>query len=169
MGKNINQGKENGGADKAYFDALTDRVMERIQLEESVLFTNPKLKQLPFNVPEGYFEQLGSRIMESTEETKVIPLFNRTWLRYAAAVVLLLVASLAFFNPFDREEETSYLSDISEDALIEYVSTEETAIEELFIDEELMELVIDDMMADIAYRYEDLINFEKEGIYIENY
>lgn len=157
---------------KAYFDSLTDRIMERVELEESVLFTDKRLKVLPFTTPEGYFDQLGKKILaETAVETKVIPLFARTWVRFAAAAAIVLIAIAGFvLSPtFSTNETEGYLSNIPDELLIDYVASDDNAIEELFIHEEVMEAVIEDMMADIAYKYEDLIDFEKDGLYLDNY
>lgn len=156
--------------DKAYFDSLTDRIMERIELEESILYRNSRLKTLPFRTPEGYFEQLGNDLFKiDQKEAKVIPLWSQNWVRYAAAAVILIFSVLFVTKPFEATTPQSYLGEIPEEVLIEYVAQEETAIDELFINEEVMNAVLDEMMADIAYTYEDLIDFEKDGLYLDNY
>lgn len=169
-GKHINPAQSQ--PDKAYFDSLTDKIMERVELEESILYTDERLKVLPFKTPEGYFDQLGAKILKSNkQETKVIPLFSQTWVRYAAAAAVLMVMVAAFVlnTPLSTTSTQEYLSNIPEETLIDYVVTDDAAIEELFINEEVMEAVIENMMADIAYKYEDLIDFEKDGFYLDNY
>jgi hypothetical protein len=157
-------------ADQTYFDSLTDRIMNRVEQEDSILNQNPLLKELPFKTPEGYFQRLGDRIIAETEEPKVVPMYAKQWFKFAAALAFVLVATLALLEPFSGPQEPDfYLSDISEEALIEYAAVEEGAIEELFKDEEVMQVVINDLMADIAYTYEDMIDFEKDEFFIENY
>jgi len=157
-------------ADKAYFDSLTDQIMNRVEQEDSMLNQNPLLKKLPFKTPEGYFEHLGDRLIAEAEGTKVVPLYAKQWFKFAAALAFVIVATLALLQPFSGPQEPDfYLSDISEEALIEYAAVEEGALEELFKDQEVMEVVINDMMADIAYTYEDMIDFEKDEFFIENY
>lgn len=165
-GKHIKMNQE---ADKAYFDSLTDRIMDRVELEKSVLFADPKLKELPFLTPDGYFEQLGESIVKQASSVKVIPLYNRSWFRYAATLVIILTTAFALLNPFEKDPFEKYLSDVSTEVLIEYTSSEETALDELFVDEEVMNVVINDMMADIAFTYEDLIDFETNEFYPDNY
>jgi len=164
-GKHI---KINQEADKAYFDKLTDEIMNRVELEDSLLYRDSSLKALPFTTPDGYFDQLGDKMMSNSVEPKVIPLYANTWLKYAAAVILLFVVAVFTLKPADTETN-NLLADISEDAIIEYASTEESALDELFLDEEVMEIVLDDLMADIAFTYEDMIDFEQGEFFSEGY
>lgn len=170
MGKHIklNQSKEK--ADKAYFDGLTDKVMDRIMEEQSILFQNSKLKELPFLTPEGYFEDLTNSIESKIDKpVKVVSIFPNQWIKYAAAVVLLAISTWAVFNSSFTKEPEDLLANISEEVLIDYVADEEGIMDEILIDEDVMQSVMDNLMADLAYKYEDLIDFENEGFYAENY
>lgn len=144
--------------------------MDRVEMEESILFNDERLKVLPFKTPKGYFDRLGNDLLNiDQKEVKVVPLWSQNWLRYAAAAVILIFSVILITKPFETTTPQSYLSEIPEEVLIEYVAEEETAIDELFINEEVMNAVLDEMMADIAYTYEELIDFEKDGLYLDNY
>jgi len=56
----------------------------------------PKIDE--FKTPEGYFEQLPDQIMESIHPTR-----NLAWVKYAAAVVLLLAAGIWATVPFEQQ------------------------------------------------------------------
>jgi hypothetical protein len=156
-------------ADEAYFASLTDQIMERVELEDSILYQNPELKELPFKTPDGYFERLSEQIvLQSKRQLIDLSHLRQNWLRYAAAVALILTASLAILGSFNQADSTElYFSDLSEELLLEYVAIDESAMNELFLDSEVMDIVIEDMMADVAISYEDLIDYEIDELYPE--
>jgi hypothetical protein len=49
-------------------------------------------RNMPYVVPEGYFDGLAGKVLQQTtnrQQAKVVGLFSRTWVRYAAAAVIL--------------------------------------------------------------------------------
>ena len=82
------------------------------------------LKKNIFQVPEGYFEQLSekinARINEEVKETKVIPLYRQSWVKYAAAVVLLVIVSVVALIVNRPSTDISFAT-LSNDEIIEYL------------------------------------------------
>ncbi|MCZ4224566.1 hypothetical protein [Pedobacter rhodius] len=81
-----------------YFEELTEMIETRIAFEQSVQPTNK------FAVPENYFETLQSRITSKIEaeqdpkkEAKIIPLWRRSFVKYASAACFLLIASFGIY------------------------------------------------------------------------
>lgn len=112
--------------------------------ENDILNNNPDLKQMPFSVPEGYFESF--RI-----EKQVVSIKTDLWTRVApyaamAAVFVLLVT----VGNFLLEKSTT-----------EYIMTEEDYI--LFSDNAMntitYEMVYGDHVAEAELMDEDIINY----------
>ena len=154
---------------KGYFESLADKIMDRIELENSRLLNDPTLKELPFKIPQNYFENLIDQIEQQSgiKEVKVIRLWSQKWLKYAASFTLILSTALFINQLAPQRSELDILSQLTEAEIINYLSTEKTALDELLAQEEIMELVLDDLMADIAYNYSDIINYEVEDLYFE--
>ncbi len=152
-----------------YFEGLTDKIMDRVDMEQSILFSHPVLRELPYKTPSNYFEELTDQIERKTEtsEVKVIPLWSQNWFKYAASFILILGAVFVLNQSINQEPETDLINQLTESEIIEYLSTEETGLDELLTQEEVMELVLDDMMADVAYNYSDLIDYEVDDLYFE--
>jgi len=81
-----------------YFEDLTEMIETRIAIEQSVLPSNK------FAVPENYFETLQSRITSKIEaehgnkkEAKIIPLWRRSFVKYASAACFLLISSFGVY------------------------------------------------------------------------
>jgi hypothetical protein len=91
---------------EGYFDQLPQVILDRIMVEEGALELEnvaPVLagleKRNPYNVPNGYFEQLNPMAFTeaATAPAKPIRLFSgKTMLRVAAALLLLLSAFLVW-------------------------------------------------------------------------
>lgn len=78
---------------------------------KDILNSDPKLKENPFIVPEGYFEGLTSKIMNRVEEEKSIPESGRKVrfmsgyrLAVAASIVGLAVLSFALLKVIIKKE-----------------------------------------------------------------
>lgn len=70
-----------------------------IKTESSLNYIMQKIPKIDeFKTPEGYFEQLPDRIMES-----IHPTLNLVWVNYADAVVLFLVAGIWTIVPFEQQ------------------------------------------------------------------
>ena len=97
--KQMKDKKNNNGFNtpKDYFEDFEDRLFHKIS-EDSLP------KESGFKTPEGYFDQLDSAILESgeatTKQVKVISLFSKKTLAYAAAIAAcaILVFSLTNTN-----------------------------------------------------------------------
>ena len=81
-----------------YFEELTEMIETRIAFEQSVQPINK------FAVPENYFETLQSRITSRIDaeqkikkEARIIPLWRRSFVKYASAACFLLIASFGFY------------------------------------------------------------------------
>jgi len=81
-----------------YFEELTEMIETRIAFEQTVQPTNK------FAVPENYFETLQSRITSRIEaehsikkEAKIIPLWRRSFVKYASAACFLLISSFGVY------------------------------------------------------------------------
>lgn len=163
--KNINPQKVPEG----YFEGLTDKIMDRVELENSALLNDHSLKRLPFQVPEKYFDNLTDHIDQKSnrKEGKVVRLWAQQWLKYAASFLLFLSAAFVINQLTPQKSEVDILSQLTETEIIDYLSTQEVALDELLVEEEVIELVLDDFMAEIAYNYSDMIDFEVDDLYFE--
>lgn len=81
----------------------------------------------PFQVPEGFFAELETRIRE-----KVAPPPSRTWLprvslAYAAAVVVLLLSAVLVLRTFTEtpQDAQSLLAEVTDDEILAYLDTHE--------------------------------------------
>lgn len=81
-----------------YFEELTEMIETRIAFEQSVQPINR------FAVPENYFETLQVRITSKIEaeqgikkEAKIIPLWRRSFVKYASAACFLLITSFGVY------------------------------------------------------------------------
>ncbi len=88
-----------------YFNELSVRILNRIELEEEVKAYSTLSsisKQNVFETPENYFEELTIRIESQTKEVKVVSIFARVKTTYkiamAAAVALIISLSILFYN-----------------------------------------------------------------------
>ncbi|MEI2696452.1 MAG: hypothetical protein V9E90_15390 [Saprospiraceae bacterium] len=105
-----------------YFEEFPNRILNKVesgQIPES-------LQQNPFKVPENYFDTTIQNILEKTSnaESKLIVKtnFKQVW-SYAATACVLLVISWLGFRLYSDSKPVDYFSNITEDELLEYVST----------------------------------------------
>lgn len=79
-------------------------------LENRVLDSLDKKPILTASTPDGYFDKLSDSVMDrikSEEKTKVVPLFSRKWISIAASIVIILgVGYLAIFQKSGTESES---------------------------------------------------------------
>jgi len=152
-----------------YFDSIEKKLAEIIftgkdqTVEEELETLSPLLLQLKdkptYSVPEHYFEQLEqtNRSTAGVQETKVISIARRRWVRYAvAAIVVGLVATIGFRVLSKKETVDSTdkslawveknLKKVSTDdinAFVESVSTESTDIVKTETKDEVRNLLKD--------------------------
>lgn len=105
-----------------YFEEFPNQIINRIesgQLPET-------LKLNPFKVPENYFDKTYQSIQEknSNTESKLVVKtnFKQVW-SYAAVACVLLLVSWFGFRLYSDPKPVDYFSNITEDELLEYVST----------------------------------------------
>lgn len=154
---------------KGYFDSLTDQIMSRVAADEASFLKNDKLKQLPFQTPEGYFEGLADNLIEKTsqKEAKVVQLWQRNVFKYAASIILLAGAFFLLTQVSQNNGSLDLLSELSDEEIIEYLSTDDVAIQVMIDQTEVMDDVLSELMADVAYDYSDLIDYEQEDFFFE--
>lgn len=79
-----------------YFEALEENILAKIALQKKIS------KQNPFQVPENYFGSIDDAILEKVSnqkiEVKVIPLYKKKFIRYAAAVAAVFVLAISIFQ-----------------------------------------------------------------------
>jgi len=151
---------------EGYFDSLTDRIMDRISQEDSVI---PKTDG--FGVPEGYFDSLNKEIIDqsggaASAETKVVKLHNYRKFYFAAASVaaaLLLVFGLQWNRPESLSFEDLAGADIEsyfedhEIGLSSYEMAELLPIEDLEVNDILdNELNEDNIIEYLDDNFDDL-------------
>jgi len=141
------------GTPDDYFDQFEDR-----------LFTKMSEGHIPkktgFKTPEGYFDELDERLLQEIEQskdnTKVIPLFTRRTLLYAASIA---ACAIVIFSLMNNSETITHIDDID-------ISSIET-----FIDEGMLGYDINDVTAlldeeDIFNSIDDQLNNELLEEYI---
>jgi hypothetical protein len=141
------------GTPDDYFDQFEDR-----------LFTKMSEGHIPketgFKTPEGYFDELDVRLLKEIEQskdsTKIIPLFTRRTLLYAASIA---ACAIIIFSLMNNSETITHIDDIE-------ISSIET-----FIDEGMLGYDINDVTAlldeeDIFNSIDDQLNNELLEEYI---
>ena len=136
-----------------YFDQFEDRLFTKIS-EDHIP------KETGFKTPEGYFDVLDERLLQEIEQsknsTKVIPLYTRRTLLYAASIA---ACAIVIFSLMNNSETITHIDDID-------ISSIET-----FIDEGLLGYDITDVTAlldeeDIFNSIDDQLNNELLEEYI---
>jgi hypothetical protein len=128
-----------------YFDELDEKIMEIIRRhpdhqtsKEELASVSPLLSSISkrpvYSVPRGYFENFKPGV---EEETKVVSITGRKWLRYAAAAIIVGVILMTGFIAFNNsnkdsagktlakfEKEVKKINDVkSTDTLIDFMNT----------------------------------------------
>tara|TARA_R110001599_G_scaffold41503_3_gene125513 strand:- start:5604 stop:6257 length:654 start_codon:yes stop_codon:yes gene_type:complete len=146
-----------------YFDKLNEKIISAISLtEEEGVLGNETLKKNIFSTPEKYFESLNSEILSKVKpETKVIPLYQTTWFRsVAAAVVLIMVALLSM--PTNQVNETDLLSEVSDEAIINYLEERQAIEYELLSSVQGLDAILDNMIIEETSSYSFAVNDNPE-------
>lgn len=143
-----------------YFNQFEVNLLSEIGLKERVSKTG-------FNIPDGYLDTFKVEINEPTSKTKVISLFNRKTLWYAAsvaAITILLITIPNFkitdsFAAIDTESMESYMLTNDYDAYeLSELFIDTNAFEEAILEESITDASLED------YLYN---NAELEDINIE--
>ena len=101
-----------------YFGSLEEKLMQRLNEEKS---GNIPVKGSGFTVPEDYFENLENRILSRVTEDKpkVIKLFKKEYIFYAAAVAAIFVLMLGNFFQTSQQQTLGW-DDIEISAMENY-------------------------------------------------
>ncbi len=103
-----------------YFESLEERIMHRLEAEDMIDLPS---KNPGFKVPEGYFDSLEERVIGRTFEKsapRVIRLFKKEYLFYAAAVAALFILMLGNFFKSDSQQTIGW-DDIEISAMENYI------------------------------------------------
>ena len=135
---------------------------------EALLFSKLEEAGLPmetgFKVPEGYFETMEKSVLERldipTEKGKVIPLFSRKVLGYAASVAAC--AALVFFAFNMNKAETNGFENLQFSAVSNYIEGENLGldmfeIETILNEEEISNFQFDENLVSDAVLEEYLL------------
>lgn len=130
-----------------YFDHLHEQILSNVKLadlkdnnsfktpegyflqaEEQILSqANLPKETHTFEVPENYFDNLQtkilSRIEEPQSENKVRSIFNLSFIRYAAAVLIILSISLGLYFNQEKTNINSEIANIPDQEIIDYLNT----------------------------------------------
>ncbi|MBM3431461.1 MAG: hypothetical protein FJX92_00480 [Bacteroidetes bacterium] len=94
-----------------YFEGLPEQVLKkihRLEVQEELLTLSPTLaglqKDIPYATPAGYFEH--SVPVSLKPKGRVVTLFQRSWMRYAAAAAVL-VGGIFFWTYQDNKPTLS--------------------------------------------------------------
>ena len=132
---------------EGYFEGLSDSILARVSvlsndLGDELYSTIPVLKtisnQLPYQVPEGYFENhaIKSQSTEQPQVARVVSIRSmRIWLRMAVAASVVGIILLAATNLYHKDNSNSYASyksvdlnksvnNLSDDDLIKYLDND---------------------------------------------
>lgn len=135
-----------------YFNQLEENLLSEISLKEHVSETG-------FNIPDGYFEMFKVEINEPASKTKVISLFSRKTMWYAAsvaAIVILLINIPDFkatdnFAAIDTESMESYMLTNDYDAYeLSELFIETKGFEAAILEESITDASLEDYLYDNA-------------------
>lgn len=129
-----------------YFNELEGKITDGLRAEDGELASNEHLKKNVFHAPEGYFSSLNEKItakLETESTTKVIPLYQRNWFKFAVAA--MLVVGIFMFLPKGSDTDDSA---ISEDLMLEYLYEKQDIAYELMALSEDFEDIMDNILLD---------------------
>jgi hypothetical protein len=132
-----------------YFDNLSDRIKAGVEFSESKLMEDSLLKKNIFQTPDQYFEQLSGSILsrlEEKEEVKVLPMYQTTWFKYAAAAVIL--CGVLIFGLRNTPTNENMLAEISDQAIIDYLEEKQAIEYDLLSSVTDLTGILDDMIAE---------------------
>ncbi|MDW3192164.1 MAG: hypothetical protein R8G66_07360 [Cytophagales bacterium] len=126
-----------------------------------------KQKNHPYKVPEGYFEELNTRIMEQTSAVpsdKVVSWYRQpVWQMALASVSLVMVIGVVLLSGGSVEEQ-DFLADVTDEEILIYLADNDLTESEImenftFTEEDLLpegeelldDIEIDDNMLDELY------------------
>ncbi|MDX1542909.1 MAG: hypothetical protein R3214_03110 [Christiangramia sp.] len=121
MKTNRSKYSENSGfkIPQDYFENFEERMMRRLEEKEAVKL--PAMKS-GFSVPNGYFETLDEKIIQRTKDAppRIISLFKKEYLFYAAAVAAIFILMLGNFFQTESDQPLGW-DDIEISAMENYI------------------------------------------------
>ncbi len=138
-----------------YFEGLHDQILKRVFEEKQInILDSPKLKENVFKVPASYFDNANAIIENANKpEIKVIPLYNRNWVRYMAASIALVLVFVFGIN--SNNSSANDLASISDTEIIEYLFDEGInsldILADLDVENSIFNDFIEDGMAEVDY------------------
>lgn len=147
-----------------YFETLEQTMLDKIKLEETIS------KQKPFQIPDGYFETFEKSFLDKIDSQKasikVIPLYKKKVIQYAAAVAAIFIVALSIFKFNDNHLTTA----------TDHYFTYSTLIESDYIDLSSIDfeyLLTDEMLNDESFlsylsndELEDYLLYELDDTYL---
>ncbi len=171
----MNKSNKNSGfkTPEDYFEGLTDRLLEKLSEEDSVL-----PKEDGFAVPEAYFDTLNEKLADKIqqEDTKVVQL-NPYRKYYFAAASIAAVALIIFGLNMGQSEETTF-EDLASSDIEDYFESNELELSSYEIAEVLPvdELEINDILENqlnednvIEYLNDNIDDFEELNLDSDEY
>lgn len=112
-----------------YFDGLADQVIARIkamevadsneELELLSPFLNNISRKMPYQIPQGYFENINTVVGRENKKPAKLVVLNprRTWLRYAAAAIVtgLIVVLTGYYFRGHKDEGMRVMAKLTRD------------------------------------------------------
>jgi len=146
---------------EGYFEKLHQVILTQSELD----FLDKKaLKENIFKTPEGYFETASQHIIQQIEApVKVIPLYNKSWFRYAAAVAALITLFIFGMKSEDVTDIDEF-ANLSDEVIIEYLLDEEISNLDILASIDDGAAILDELYMDEmdALEYPDYDNPEME-------
>lgn len=160
---------------EGYFESFHDRLMDRIQNEESTTGSSiPKTDG--FAVPGNYFEEVVPTILSiaTAEGGKVIPLDNRRNFYYAAAAVAAIFLLIFGIN-WETETAPLGFDDLASTEIDAYFENHEIGLSSYEIAEaiplediQLNDVLAEDLTNDILWEYLEDNMEDIEDLHLEN-
>ncbi|MDR5590040.1 hypothetical protein [Christiangramia sp. SM2212] len=105
-------------APEDYFRNFEDRFMQKLEGDD---LTELPVSASGFHTPQGYFDTLEDRLIAQTkDETKVVKLFRKEYLLYAAAVAAIFILMLGNFFKTETAQPIGW-DDIEVSAMESYI------------------------------------------------
>jgi hypothetical protein len=115
-----------------YFTSVTEDIPVLIHDDESSAILKYIDRSNPYEVPDGYFENFPTRILEkatgrTSKGAKVIPMMRRKWSRLAvaASIAVLAVSGIFYFNSSSNgsKDPIAQIKKASNQDLFEFLNT----------------------------------------------
>jgi hypothetical protein len=144
---------------KGYFENFEERLFSKINEDKFPKTTG-------FNTPDGYFETLEERVLKtakpSEKPAKVIPLFSKKHLGYAAAVAACLLIGLLVFK--NKGVSNSGLDSLQLTTIDQYINDGNLDMS-LY---DISDYISDKDISDVNFKTQQFSETELENYLLEN-